>query len=302
MAAGADGQRVEAAAVPVPGSYRELLAVLSALVPEASAGRVAGVGCGIPGTSDGYRALFVPALPWLEGENLARDLAEALGAPVTVGNDGQLTLLAESVEGAAQGASSAALVAVGTGIGGAVMIEGRIWGGHRGSAGAWGWLPAPEETSQAGHGPFERAASGRALAQLSEAAAAGTSPEDLVQAARRGEPGAVAVLEVYAARLASGIAAVASTLDPEVVIVGGGLSAAMDLLGPLIEPRAQALASPNGRKVKITAAALGPRAALIGSLLSASASQAQGQRGGPAHLSTEGPPVLTGPRSNTTRR
>jgi len=58
--------------------------------------------------------------------------------------DGQLTLLGEVLEGAASGYRSCVLVAVGTGIGGALMIEGRIWRGHHGGAGAWGWLPAGE--------------------------------------------------------------------------------------------------------------------------------------------------------------
>jgi predicted NBD/HSP70 family sugar kinase len=73
----------------------------------------------------------------------------------------------------------------------------------------------------------------------------------------------------YIAQLAPGIAAVASILDPEAVLIGGGLSAAMDLLGPLLDERVKALASPAGRKVPLRAAALGPDAGVVGALWAA---------------------------------
>jgi predicted NBD/HSP70 family sugar kinase len=269
VAGGPDGVRLEPPPATVPASYEELLYLLVAMVPPHVAGQVAGVGCGIPGTADGDRPLFVPSLPWLEGRPLAADLSEAVRAPAHLGTDGHFTLLAEAREGAATGVASAALVAVGTGIGGAIMIGGRIWRGSHSSAGSWGWLPAPGATTVGGHGPFEQVAAGAALSQRAAVVRPGWSGPALVGAARAGAPAAMSALSSYADQLASGIAAIASIIDPEVVLIAGGLSAAMDLLGPMLDERIRALASPDGRKVPVRAAALGPRAGVVGALVAA---------------------------------
>ncbi|MEU7894505.1 ROK family protein [Nonomuraea sp. NPDC049152] len=274
-----DGVREAVATHEVPRSYDALLDLIAEL-----AGRADAVGIGLPGTSAGGTPVFVPALPWLEGRPLAADLEARLGAPVRLGLDGHLTLLAESVEGAAKGRRSAVLVAVGTGIGGALLVDGRIWRGAHGSAGSWGWLPdgtdpAADGTARGGssgpgggsahggssgpggrsaHGGFERAASGSALG--------GRGPE-LVAAARAGR--VPAELDAYAVRLARGIAALASTLDPEVVLVGGGMADAMDVLGPMLAVHIERLASPDGRRVPVIAAGLGSSAGVVGALLAA---------------------------------
>jgi glucokinase/fructokinase len=260
---------VEVTAVPTPTSYADLVATIVAMVPGEATGRIAAVGCGIPGSTDGERPLFVPALPWLEGELLRSHLSSVLQATVRLGTDGHLTLLAEAREGSAAGAASAVLVAVGTGIGGAVMVGGRIWRGYHASAGSWGWLPATGAGVVPGHGPFEQMASGTALSELANSLVPGWSGPDLVHAARQGGPTAISALTDYAARLAAGIAGIASVIDPEVVLVGGGLSAAMDVLGPLLDEQIRALASPDGGKVAVRAAALGPQAGVVGALLAA---------------------------------
>jgi predicted NBD/HSP70 family sugar kinase len=90
-----------------------------------------------------------------------------------------------------------------------------------------------------------------------------------VDAARAGERAAISALSSYADQLASGIAAIASIIDPELVLIAGGLSAAMDLLGPMLDERIRAVASPDGRKVPVRAAALGPRAGVVGALVAA---------------------------------
>jgi predicted NBD/HSP70 family sugar kinase len=269
VAGGPDGVRLEAPPAPAPASYEGLLSILEALVPREVAGQVAAIGCGVPGKADAERPIFVPTLPWLEGKPLASDLSARLRAPAYLGTDGHFTLLAEAREGAATGVASAALVAVGTGIGGALMIGGRIWRGTRSTAGSWGWLPAQGTTTMGGHGPFEQVASGLALSQRAAALAPGWSGPELVGAARAGERAALSALSSYAAQLASGIAAIASVLDPELVLIAGGLSAAMDLLGPMLDERIQVLASPDGRKVPVRAAALGPRAGAVGALVAA---------------------------------
>lgn len=246
--------RGELVTAPVAGSYDAFLAQVAGLC--AGIARPAGVGIGLPGTSGEGRPVFVPALPWLEGRPLREDLEARLDAPVRLGLDGHLTLLAEAAEGAAKGVRSAVLLAVGTGIGGALLIDGRIWRGVHGSAGSWGWLPA-DVPHKPLHGPFEQAASGSSL----------HDGPALVAAARAGDERACAALDAYAARLARGVAAVASTIDPEIILIGGGLADAMDVLGPPLQRHVARFASPDGRRVPVRPAALGSRAGVVGALL-----------------------------------
>lgn len=269
VATGPGGERLHTVPVPTPTSYGSLIATIAEMLPPQARGQVARATCGLPGSCDLERPLFVPALPWVEGKPLAEGLSAALQAPVRLGTDGHLTLLAEVGEGAAIGTRSAALVAVGTGIGGAFMVEGKIWRGHSGSAGSWGWLPADGLAPAAGHGPFERAASGSALSEMARGVQPSWRGPLLVEAARSGDAAAVAALSEYAQRLGAGVAAIASVINPEVVVIGGGLSAAMDVLGPLLGRQVEALASPDGRRVPLRPAALGPFGGAVGAALDA---------------------------------
>jgi predicted NBD/HSP70 family sugar kinase len=255
-----DGWRSAVASEGIPASYADFLVSVRRLVARVAGEQVTGVGCGLPGTSDGRSARFVPALPWVEGQPVRDDLERTLGAPCLLGVDGHLTLLAEATEGAARGRASAILVAIGTGIGGAFMLGGRIWRGARGSAGSWGWLPAEGGGTDPRHGQLEVVASGAALSTL---AAPGTA-HGLVAAARAGEREACAKVELFGERLGRGIAALASITDPEVVLVGGGLSDAWDVIGPPTERHVERFASPDGRRVPVRAAELGADAAVVG--------------------------------------
>jgi predicted NBD/HSP70 family sugar kinase len=265
------GHRSEIASAFTPRSYGQLLLVIRRLAEQVATGPVLAASCGIPGTTDGVQARFVPALPFVEGAPMGTDLAAALGGPTTLSNDAQLALLGEVQEGAARHCQSAVLVSVGTGIGGAIMVEGRIWPGYHGSAGSWGWLPASCDPDEV-HGPYEKVASGKALSAIAAALAPGSDGPDLIEAARRGEPGPQSAVRSYAEHLGRGIAAIASVIDPEVVLVGGGLSEAMDVLGPLVEDCCRKFASPDGRKVPVRATALGRHAGVIGALWAAARS------------------------------
>ena len=269
LAASSGGERAEATPVRLPANYDDLIGTIAAMLPMQARGQVLGATCGLPGSCDEDRPLFVPALPWSEGKPLSADLSAALGAPVTLGTDGHLTLLAEVHEGAAIGARTVVLVAVGTGIGGALMVDGKLWRGHHASAGSWGWLPAEGFAASASHGAFEQAASGDALSQLAGTVTAGWSGPELVHAARCGDAAALEAASLYASRLAGGIAALASVIDPDVILVGGGISAAMDVLGPLVANHVQGLASPDGGRVPVRPAALGPAGGVVGALIDA---------------------------------
>lgn len=267
--ADAGDRRSEVVAAGVPDSYRGLLDLVEKMATRLAGTCLTAVGCGLPGWSDADRALFMPALPWLEGEPLRADLESLLGADVTLGVDAHLALLAEAREGAAKGFGSALLVAVGTGVGGAIMLDGRIWRGRRGTAGSWGWLPSPGASSDGLHGAFERVASGTALSQRAGTMTPPTSATDLVEAARSGSRGHAKEVARFARVLGRGLAAIASSFDPDLVIVGGGLSAAMDVLWAGLSDAMSRWASPAARDVAIVPALLGPSAGVVGALLAA---------------------------------
>lgn len=195
----------------------------------------AAVGIGLPGQVLDNRPVWVPNVPWLDGRDLASDLGRRVGAPVTLANDGQCALLAELHDGAARDVADVILVAIGTGIGGAVAHGGRLVRGAHGTAGAFGWLPAPPPTVDDGasstrdpgrpqQGAWERRASGSALRRRVEAA--GLTPGDLRPART---DAARALLDAYLDDVAVGVGALASLLDPERVLLSGGVA---ELLAP----------------------------------------------------------------------
>lgn len=230
------------------------------------------VGVGLPGQVLENRPVWVPNVPWLDGRDLAGDLGRRVGAPVVLANDGQCALLAELHDGAARELADVILVAIGTGIGGAVAHGGRLVRGAHGTAGAFGWLPAPPPAVDDGasslrdagrpqQGAWERRASGSALRRRVEAE--GLAPDDL-RPARTGA--ARALLDAYLNDVAIGLGALASLLDPESVLLSGGVA---ELLAPHLadlEARMRAHASPvaAGTTLRIAdhGAAAGARGAL----------------------------------------
>ena len=263
----------------VPRSYREMVDAIADMVgrlcdeAELRAQPVGCVGVGVPGTVRDGVATFVPALRFLDGQPLGRDLTKRLGVPVVLGNDAECALLAEARMGAAVGRRHVALVVVGTGIGGAMLVDGHPYRGRVGAAGAFGWLPVAGDPD-ARHGAWERAASGQALAKL--AAAQGLSPDDLMSSAARGEERSTQAVGTYARELGRGLAAIASVWDPELIVLGGVVSPYLAQLNPGIDRAVADWASPAGRQVPRVAATLGQRAGVLGALC-----MADGWAGGP---------------------
>lgn len=171
--------------VATPHSYAALLGVVLDMVRELSPDGVhpSAVGVGIPGTTTGQRTEFVPALPFLDGAPIGSDLQDRLHRPVRLANDAHCALLAEHRIGAAVGRSSAVMLVIGTGVGGAMLFNGSLYRGAHGAAGAFGWLPAVSESDER-HGGFEQLVSGRAVERLAEAL--GTSAPRMFDAARAG--------------------------------------------------------------------------------------------------------------------
>src|SRR3954447_3219687 len=275
---------------PWPGASLDdvLTTVLTAYGEAMSAiGTAEGVGVGLPANMDLAAGVAVSSrhLP-IAGFGFRDWLAGEVGVPVYVDNDAALALLAEARGGAARGASDAVLLTIGTGIGGGLMSGGRLVRGARGAAGEPGHMsidgdgpPCPGDCP--GRGCLEAYVSGPALAKIGVeyatlapdynlgrvmAVTGEVTAADVVQAARLGDPGAHEGLAAMGEKLGVGIASLLNLLDPEVVVIGGGLGSDA---GPLLlEPaervaRARAL-EPAASAARIVVAELGEDAGMLG--------------------------------------
>jgi fructokinase len=224
--------------VTTPRDYAGTLDAIERLVAEieSDAGRTGSVGVGIPGVVSHATGLVKNAnSTWLIGRPLLVDLEARLARPVRVANDANCFALSEAVDGAGRGFETVFGVILGTGVGGGIAIRQRIHEGPNQIAGEWGHNPLPwmtdEERAAAPacycgkRGCIETFLSGpgfeRDYARLSGAE---RSSQDIVRAAASREPHAVRALERYEDRLARALAAVLNVLDPDVVILGGGMS------------------------------------------------------------------------------
>ena len=193
------------------------------------------VGIGMPGSISPASGLVQNANShWLNGRTFDKDLREALGFPVRFANDANCFTLSEAVDGAGAGATSAFGVILGTGVGGGLVLGGRLVDGPRGICGEWGHnsLPWPSGSETPGpacwcgrHGCLESWVSGPALASdHCRETGENLSAEEISAQAEHGDAAAVASLARHTQRLARGLAHVINIIDPEVIVLGGGLS------------------------------------------------------------------------------
>ena len=223
---------------------------------------------GIVRPDTGAEILFAGAdsFPGYTGIKLGRLLREACGVPCVVENDVNAAALGEYWQGAAQGAGSAFVMTVGTGIGGCFILDGRIWHGAGFSAGEIGFMRVHGE-----HRIFEELASTRAM--LGEAAAshnmspAELSGETVFQWAVDGDADAVLAIEHMVDNLSEGLATICCLLNPEVIVLGGGIMAQQDYLRPRILQRLEDLMVPAMRvNTRLAFAKLGNDAGMTGAL------------------------------------
>jgi fructokinase len=223
---------------PTPrGQYEATIEAIAGLVRdiELAIGATASVGIGIPGTISSATGLVKNAnSTWLNGRPLGRDLEMCLQRPVRFANDANCFALSEATDGAGAGAHVVFGVILGTGTGGGIVIDRRVLTGVNGVAGEWGHNPLPwmREDEWPGRpcycgrsGCIETFLSGPALAADHEAATGvALDAEAIAQRAAAGDAGARRSLEQYSDRLARALASAINVLDPDVIVLGGGLS------------------------------------------------------------------------------
>ena len=193
---------------------------------------------------------------------LRSELAKALRQPTVIDSDRAAYVLGEQWVGAARGCRDVVFVGIGTGIGAGIVSGGQLLRGTGEVAGAVGWfalnphwMPAYEHT-----GCFEAEAAGPAVARR-----AGASTEAVVEAARQGEPDAMRVIDETVHYLAMGVANIISLLNPEMVVLGGGLMQAGDLFLDPIRRDVLKWAQPTAaRQARIELTALGEDAGVLG--------------------------------------
>ena len=254
-----DGTIIDVARVPSPSDDpQQLIAAVVLAVEELRARHdVSAVGVGAAGfvAADRNHIHFSPHLEWGDGP-VADMVAERVGLPVVVENDANAAAWGEHVYGAGRGFDDQLLLTVGTGIGGGVVLDGELYRGAGGMAGEVGHLTLVRGGRQCEcgrRGCWEEYASGSSLDRDAREAAARGEVPSLVEAAggvasvtgrlvtelaQQGNPDAVALLVALAESLATGISSLVSVLDPAVIVIGGGVSAAGALL---LEPLTTAL-------------------------------------------------------------
>jgi predicted NBD/HSP70 family sugar kinase len=247
------GEIAARAAEPVPPTGEALAARVAAIARELGGGEpIAAAGVGVPGIpeGDGFAGLIAGAAG-LSGAPLRRLLEDALAAPVAIDNDVNLAALAESQ---ARGAEDLAFIAVGTGVGMGIISGGRLIRGAHGAAGELGQLPVGDHVVAPFDelGPLEAIAGGAGLA-----ARAGTpSAREVFEA------GPSRLLDDQAAVLASAIRAVQALLDPELIVLGGGIGCRADVT----ERVQNALAAHGTPPPRLERSRLGEDAGLLGAL------------------------------------
>ena len=223
---------------PTPaGDYAATVALIAGMVTQAERelGVRASVGIGTPGSQSPVDGRMRNAnSTCLNGQPLKQDVEAALGRTVRLANDANCFALSEAVDGAGRGADVVFGVILGTGVGGGVVVHGRVLQGANGVAGEWGHNPLPPGDDTGGHAPacycgrhgcVETWLSGPALAADHLRTSGETAaPERIVARAADGDAACEATLRRYEVRLARALAGVINLLDPDVIVLGGGLS------------------------------------------------------------------------------
>ena len=237
-------------------------------------------GVAVPGLVRSNGTVWAPNLPGWDRMPLASRLKRSLGIPVLVESDRNAAIVGESWRGAARGKSDAIVFMVGTGIGAGILSGGRVLRGAHELSGCAGWLTITEAKNGAssGIGELEWLAAGPAIARaaqerlqageessLSQIDCSRITAHDVAAAARKADPLAVEIFRRAGTLLGYGIANMVNLLDPQVIILGGGLAAVSDLYIDSLRAAVLERAHPlSAAQVKVVVSRLGDKANLLG--------------------------------------
>ena len=238
IALGDDASVLVRRRIPTPrDDYHQTLAAIVTLIREIEqeVGRVGTVGVSMPGAISPATGLVKNAnSTWLNGRLICEDLPRLLGRPIRFANDANCFALSEATDGAASGADVVFGVIIGTGTGGGIVVHRRVLSGRNAIAGEWGHnpLPSPREGEWPGppcycgkSGCIETFLSGPGLARdYLTSGGPSLSAKDIAARADKGEPLALDSLARYEDRMARALASVINVIDPDVIVLGGGLS------------------------------------------------------------------------------
>jgi fructokinase len=270
-----DGRELGRSRQDVPRSYAATIKTLRAIVAsfERAHGPAGTVGIAMPGMIGASgEPIRVVNLPWLEGRPLGADLARALGRPVATANDANCFALSEAIDGAAAGAEVVFGAILGTGVGGGIVIAGRPLAGANAIAGEWGHNPLPAGDADGPPavcgcgrtGCIETWLNGAALARdYREVAGSERGGPEIARLAEAGDPAACRALARYQRRLAAALAGIVNLLDPDVIVLGGGLSAIASLYAEVPKLWAPLVVAP-APTTRLVPARFGPESGLRG--------------------------------------
>lgn len=247
------------------------------------------IGLACAGTVDVERGVVVtsPNLPLVEVP-VAWAMRDALSMPVVIENDGNAAVLGEAVAGAAVGLRHVVMLTLGTGVGGGLLLGGRIYHGAHCGAAELGHVVVQKDgllCRCGGRGCLEMYASGRALARYAAARMGDAladpdgelrglhrrgvlTGEEVAGLARRGYPGALEAVRELAEWLGAGLVGIANTFDPEMIVVGGGVSGLGEaLIAPARDRVRESAMAPARDRVQVASALLGNEAGMIGAAL-----------------------------------
>ena len=238
----ADGAVLAKKRVPNPGAYDAAIETVADLIGfiEQESGRTGSIGMGTPGSTSPRSGLMRNSnSTWLNGRNFHADLEARLSRPVRLANDANCLALSEATDGAAAGAKAAFAIIIGTGCGGGLVIDGQLVEGVGGVAAEIGHVSLPWPSAEEAPGPkcwcglngcLETWVSGSGLQRdhLERTGQALDAP-GIVAAARAGETASVESLDRYIDRLGRAIAMVTNLVDPDVFVLGGGMSNVTEL-------------------------------------------------------------------------
>lgn len=233
------------------------------LVPDLS--RIASIGMGTPGPSDRDRRIArlalnlpqwrdIPLADWIEAE---------FDIPTTIENDANCAAIGEAWLGATRGIQNFILLTLGTGVGGAIFLNGELFTGHRGAAGELGVItfnPEGPPCNSGNQGSFEQYASINAIRRLS-----GKEPHELALLAEKGDEEALACWRAYGRNLGIGLTSLIYVLTPEAIAIGGGICASAPYFFPSAIAEIEKRVLPPSREgLRLLKAKLGNKAGMVG--------------------------------------